>query len=173
MILWLLAMIDEFDAMANKDIVNYYNWIVTKNNENQYYQVCAAVDPYSTYDLTQFKYSCDGRIDYSYIELKGRYVEIDAFDDCSIESYKVRNLQRLGNSTGHSVYLVALYYKNSKIAIWEIDPTHTYNVDTLYCNHHTATDKKEKKIKEMVKFPLGEAKIFNMRYNTEIQQHND
>lgn len=160
----------KFDIMANKDIVHYYNWIASKSTDTYTYNICAAVDPYSSYDIIQFKYDADGNNTMSYIELKGRNVSITDYDDCVIESYKVRKLQHLADMTNNKVYLVALYYPSSKLAIWEVDSDTPYNICYMECNHYTASDNPKKVMKEMVKFPLSRAKIYNFTYNIDNMQ---
>lgn len=147
--------------MANKDIVNYYNWITSKNNQ---YNITAAVDPYSCYDIIQFK----GKEDYCYIELKGRDVLIDEYDDCIVEEEKINKLNQLSQDTGKDVFLVALYYRSNKIAIWKVKDTSNYEVSNIKCKWHTATDS-PKVIKSMVKFPLKDAKTYKFTYDTDIQ----
>lgn len=162
-----------FDVMANKDIVAYYNWLDKINKkQNEYkYSICAAVDPYSPFDLIQIKNDADGNSTLSYIELKGRNVDINQYDDCIVEEYKIKNLQSLGASTSTPIYIVALYYPSSKLAIWRIDDSTPYYIEKIKCKWHTA--KNDDKIeKDMVKLPLSEAKIYNFTYNTDIQSDN-
>ena len=156
-------MKSNFEVWANNDIRTYYNWLKnkTKNNTDYNYSICAAVDEFSPYDLVQFKTDSDGDADYSFIELKGRNIGINEFEDCAVESYKIKNILRISSTAGKEAYIVAIYYKSSKLSIWKLDPEANYISESMFCQWHTADGTGQKKMKEMVKLPLSDAKIYN------------
>ena len=157
--------VDKYAEWGNKGIEIYSNWlkqVAQKKDEEHTFELFSAVDKFSVYDLLQVKrnnddYSVD---DVQYIELKLREVRITDYDDCSIDNEKVLKLQRLSQATGHKVFIVAIYEKDRKIAIWEIDADKEYDVRETTAKWHTA-ENWGKKVKQMARLYLKDAHIYS------------
>ena len=157
--------VDKYAEWGNKGIEIYSNWlkqVAQKKDEEHTLELFSAVDKFSVYDLLQVKrnnddYSVD---DVQYIELKLREVRITDYDDCSIDNEKVLKLQRLSQATGHKVFIVAIYEKDRKIAIWEIDADKEYDVRETTAKWHTA-ENWGKKVKQMARLYLKDAHIYS------------
>lgn len=151
--------------MANNDIQTYYNWITnkTKNDEYYRYEVLANVNDFSRYDILQMKVDCDGDFTQQYIELKGRYINFTDYPDSAIDKSKIVSLQKLTNTTGIPSYFCAIYYNDKKLCLWRIDPDKDYQTTKIHCQETQADPTRTaKKNKDMVLFPLSEAKIYTI-----------
>ena len=82
--------VDNHDILANKGIEIYSNWLKRKEqqDDNYRYQLFAAVDKYSPFDLLQMKINVEDSTieEQQYIELKVREIGINEYEDCSIET---------------------------------------------------------------------------------------
>lgn len=156
---------NDFSYYGNKDIITYYNWLKKKTENDEYYiyDVLANVNDYSRYDLMQMKTDVDGDYTLQFIELKGRYLDINQYPDSAVEYNKIYQLQKFSYMTNIPSYLVAIYYNNNKLCIWKIDPEKEYEFDE-YLNTGSKCDpnRQEKEMKKMVHLPFSEAKIYNI-----------
>ena len=157
--------VDKYAEYGNRGIEIYSNWlkrVSQKKDEEHSYELFSAVDKFSVYDLLQVKRNNDDFSvdDVQYIELKLREVRITDYDDCSIDNEKILKLQRLSQISGHKVFIVAIYEKDRKIAIWEIDADKEYDVRETTAKWHTAEDW-GKKVKQMARLYLKDAHIYS------------
>ena len=161
-----IKVVDNHTVWGNRGIEIYSRWlqrVARKKDEEHTYELFSAVDKYSVYDLLQVKrnnddYSVD---DVQYVELKVREVSINQYDDCSIDNDKILKLQRLSQTTVHKVFIVAIYEKDKKIAIWELDAENKYPTRATTANWHTAENwGKVKKV--MAMFYLKDAHIYSL-----------
>lgn len=156
--------VDNHDILAKKGIEIYSQWLKRKEqqDDNYRYQLFAAVDKYSPFDVLQMKINAeDGTIEEEqYIELKVREIGINEYEDCSIETYKMQKLQTIAKLSEQRVFLIAIYEKDRKIAIWEIDADKKYDVRETTAKWHTAEDW-GKKVKQMARLYLKDAHIYS------------
>ena len=156
--------VDNHDILANKGIEIYSNWLKRKEqqDDNYRYQLFAAVDKYSPFDLLQMKINVEDSTieEQQYIELKVREININEYEDCSIETYKMQKLQTIAKLSEQRVFLVAIYEKDRKIAIWEIDADKEYDVRETTAKWHTA-ENWGKKVKQMARLYLKDAHIYS------------
>lgn len=148
---------------ARRDIRNYWSFLqsINQKSEDCRYQLFENCDPFANCDCIQRKYDTDGGYQESNVELKGRDIFIEAYEDCLIDLYKVNQLQKIAYQSGNRTFIVVMYYPSKKLAIWEIDPERQYDTLTKYCNIHTAAPEAGKSDKMMVSLPLTEAKILS------------
>lgn len=157
--------VDKYAEYGNRGIEIYSQWlkrVSQKKDEEHSYELFSAVDKFSVYDLLQVKrnnddYSVD---DVQYIELKLREVRITDYDDCSIDNEKILKLQRLSQVSGHKVFIVAIYEKDRKIAVWELDAENEIETRETTAKWHTAEDW-GRKTKIMAMFRLKDAHIYS------------
>ena len=157
--------VDKYAEWGNKGIEIYSQWlkrVAQKKDEEHTFELFSAVDKFSVYDLLQVKrnnddYSVD---DVQYIELKLREVRITDYDDCSIDNEKILKLQRLSQISGHKVFIVAIYEKDRKIAVWELDSENEIETRETDAKCHTAEDR-ERKTKKMTMFKIKDAHIYS------------
>ena len=157
---------NNFQLYADKGLNIYYNWLMQKTRNNEYYnyELLANMDEYGCYDIMQIRHDNE---DYSststsYIEIKTREIPFYMYDDCVIDAYKITNLQKLSYHTGNRCFIAAIYQMDNKIALWEISAEEQYNTVVKEVNWHTAALQDGKKNKEMIALPLSEAKIYNL-----------
>lgn len=151
--------------MANRDIFLYNAFLKYHSQKDEFhnYEFLASVDNYSVYDGMQIKTDSDGCIKQQFVELKGRYCNITDFDDCAIDSYKIRQLQRIAYCSNIPTYLIGIYYPDSKLVIWKIDETKEYETVIMECQKSQIdTTKQEIVPKEMVKLQLEDGKIYKI-----------
>ena len=156
--------VDNHDILANKGIEIYSNWL--KKKEQQYdnyrYQLFAAVDKYSPFDLLQMKINVEDSTieEQQYIELKVREININEYEDCSIETYKMQKLQTIAKLSEQRVFLVAIYEKDRKIAVWELDSENEIETRETTAKWHTAEDW-GRKTKIMAMFKMKDAHLYS------------
>lgn len=162
--------------MADRDTFCYSQFLKYHSAKDEFhnYQYLAVVDDFSVYDGMQIKTDTDGEIKQHFIELKGRYVDITAFSDCAIDAFKIRQLQRLSYCSNIPTYIIGIYYKDSKLAIWKIDDEKEYKTELMECwESQIDLSKNGKVTKEMVKLPLSEATICKIPQEITNQALND
>lgn len=151
--------------MANRDVFLYNAFLKYHSEKDEFhnYEFLASVDEYSIYDGMQIKTDLDGDINQQFIELKGRYCNISDFNDCAIDGYKIKQLQKLAYCSNIPTYIIAIYYPDSKLVIWRIDDEKEYETVILECQQSQIdTTKQDIIAKEMVKLPLEDGKIFKI-----------
>lgn len=148
--------------MNNQDIYTYTEFLKYHSAKDEFhkYQFLASTDDYSIYDGMQLKFDMDGEVKQSFIELKGRFVDIDKYNDCAVDTSKIKELQRLSYLSNIPTYIVAIYYNDSKLAIWKIDPDKEYQSEVMRCFYSQIDLNKNGYVnKDMVKLPMEEATI--------------
>ena len=153
---------EKVKKQAKKDVQVYYDWLMdkTKDDECYRYDVLSNVNDWAEYDCMQIKFDCDGDYRQQALELKGRPFESTRYPDCGINIEKVQSLQRFSNCTNIPVYLVALYYSDRKICIWQIDPDKEYQFENRMCEQTQSDWSKGKVEKKIVPFMISEAKKY-------------
>lgn len=155
-------------SFGDKDITAYNRWLnrINTKNDDYSFSLFPSLDRYSVFDAIQLKTPVDApdEIEMQFVELKGRNITIEQYDDCTIDVSKVRALQNISLSTGKDAFVVGIYYPSDKLAIWKIDPNEDYGeyVATIFANACTATQTPTKTHKQVVKLPLSTAKIYNL-----------
>lgn len=154
---------ERFTQLAARDLRNYWGFLqsVNKKSEDCKYVLFSNVDPFSPVDCIQRKYDESGDYTEANIELKGRNVGIDQYEDCVIDLAKIQNLMRIADQSGNPSFVVALYYQSGKLAIWKIEPDGEYRVTEKTTLRYSAAPEQGKQAKAVVSLPLAEAKIFN------------
>lgn len=154
---------ERFTALANRDLKNYWSFLqgINKKSDCTRYVLFSNVDPFSPVDCIQRKYDESGDYTESNIELKGRNVGIDQYEDCVIDLAKIQNLMRVADQSGNPSFVVALYYQSGKIAIWKIEPDGEYRVTNKTTLKYSAAPEQGKQAKAVVSLPLSDATICN------------
>lgn len=154
---------ERFTQLANRDLKNYWGWLseINKKADDTKFVLFSNVDPFANIDCIQRKYDCDGYYTESNIELKGRNVSIDQYDDCVVDLPKIQSLMRIADQSGNPSFVVALYYPSNKLAIWRIEPDGEYKVETKQTLKYSAAPEQGKQAKAVVSLPLNEATICN------------
>lgn len=150
-----------FTALADKDLRNYWSFLSSINakSDDCRYQLFSNCDCFSSVDCIQRKYDADGDYSECNVELKGRNVNIEQYDDCVVDLAKIQTLCRLADQSGNPSYLVALYYNSAKLAIWRIDPENEYQVIEKVTAKYGAAPEQGKQSKQVVSLPLRDASI--------------
>lgn len=148
---------------GNEDIEIYYKFLQTKNPYN--YTLCPvfanegdSFNEFSTFDAIQLKWRDNFTCTQQFIELKGRYFNLDKCDGYAlIDLYKVQKLQEYSKANDMKCYIVNIWkYDNNKITIHEVHANKDYEQDCVFyknINGKTA-DNPRKTDKKMVKFPI-------------------
>ena len=154
---------ERFTQLANRDLKNYWGFLqsVNKKSEDSKYVLFSNVDPFSPVDCIQRKYDESGDFTESNIELKGRNISIDQYDDCVVDLAKVQSLMRIADQSGNPSFVVALYYQSGKIAIWRIEPDGEYQVSNKTTLKYSAAPEQGKQAKVVISLPLSDATICN------------
>lgn len=161
-----LRLVELCARPAKKDVINYFMFIQSWMNKHEgncvNYDLSYNIDPFSHYDVMQIKQDPEDPSDMEiqYVELKGRNVTIDRYNDCVVDELKIKALQNLARKTYKKVFLCALYYESSRLAIWEIDPDKTYPTEKKKCNRMTVVSTAMKDDKTVVALPLNQAYIY-------------
>lgn len=161
-----LKLVELCSRPAKKDVINYYmfiqDWMQKHQGNCDLYDITYNVNPHSHYDIMQMKMNPEDPtdIELQYIELKGRNVPIDRFNDCVVDNLKIVALQNLARATGKKVFLCALYYESGRLAFWEINPEKTYPTEVKKCNRISVVSTGWKVDKTVVKLPLNQALIY-------------
>lgn len=152
---------ERFTTLANRDLRNYWGFLNDRNKKSEdcKFVLFSNVDPFSPVDCIQRKYDTDGDFVEANIELKGRNVDIGAYPDCMVDLHKIQSLIHLADQTNNASYVVALYYKSGKLAIWKIDPDGEYKVENKTTTRYSAAPEQGKHCKPVVSLPLSEASI--------------
>ena len=154
---------ERFTALATKDLKNYWGFLqsVNKKSEDSKYVLFSNVDPFANIDCIQRKYDESGDFTESNIELKGRNIPIEQYEDCVVDLHKIQSLMRLADQSGNPSFVVALYYNSGKLAIWKIEPDGEYRVTTKETLKYSAAPEAGKASKQVVSLPLSDATICN------------
>lgn len=154
---------ERFTALANRDLRNYWGFLsqVNKKADGVRYVLFSNVDPFSPVDCIQRKYDESGDFTESNIELKGRNVDINQYEDCVVDLAKVQSLMRVADQSGNPSFVVALYYQSGKLAIWRIEPDGEYKVENKTTLKYSAAPEQGRQAKAVVSLPLSEATICN------------
>lgn len=154
---------ERFTTLANRDLKNYWGFLngINKKAEDTRYVLFSNCDPFSPIDCIQRKYDCEGYYTEANIELKGRTISIDQYDNCIIDLHKIQSLMRIADQSGNPSFVVALYYPSSKLAIWRIEPDAEYNIETKGTLKYSAAPERGKQAKAVVSLPLSDATICN------------
>lgn len=152
---------ERFTALANRDLKNYWGFLsnINKRSDCTKYVLFSNVDPFSPVDCIQRKYDESGDYTEANIELKGRNVGIDQYEDCVIDLAKIQNLMRIADQSGNPSFVVALYYQSGKLAIWKIEPDGEYRVENKTTLKYGAAPEQGKQAKAVVSLPLSDASI--------------
>lgn len=154
---------ERFTALANKDLRNYWGFLqgINKREDDCKFVLFSNVDPFSPVDCIQRKYNVDGDFTEANIELKGRNVGIDQYNDCIVDLHKIQSLMHLADQTNNASYVVALYYQSGKLAIWKIDPDTEYKVENKTTLKYSAAPEQGQTMKQVVSLPLADASIYS------------
>lgn len=151
--------------MANVDIKTYGLWLKHKSAQtDEYnYKFLASIDDFEIYDGLQLKIDTDGNISQQFIEIKGRYVNYDSYEDCAIDATKIKELQKLTAISDIPTYICAIYYNDAKICLWKIDAETEYKSEMMRCFESQIDPNKNNMIeKEMVKLLLSNANTYKI-----------
>lgn len=150
-----------FTALADKDLRNYWGFLsdINKRSDDSRYQLFSNCDCFSSVDCIQRKYDESGDFTECNVELKGRNVGIEQYNDCVVDLAKIQTLCRLADQSGNPSYLVALYYNSGKLAIWRIDPDSEYQVTNKVTAKYGAAPEQGQTMKQVVSLPLSDASI--------------
>lgn len=154
---------ERFTTLATKDLKNYWGFLnqVNKKSDCTRYVLFSNVDPFANIDCIQRKYDESGDFTESNIELKGRNVDINQYEDCVVDLAKVQSLMRVADQSGNPSFVVALYYQSGKLAIWRIEPDGEYKVENKTTLKYSAAPEQGRQAKAVVSLPLSEATICN------------
>ena len=160
----MLHQCEKNKKFSDKDIRVYAQWLqwASEKRQCEKYDLCPVVNEWSNYDCFQIKYDCDGDWQLQCLELKGRYYKSTAFPDCIVEYTKIKKLQRYSATTNIPVFLIGIYYPDRKMCIWKIDPEKEYQIVDRLCEHTQDDWSKGKIIKQVVAFPMTEAKKYTI-----------
>lgn len=152
---------ERFTALATKDLKNYWGFLqgVNKKSEDSKYVLFSNVDPFSPVDCIQRKYDESGDFTEANIELKGRNIPIEQYEDCVVDLHKIQSLMKLADQSGNPSFVVALYYTSGKLAIWRIEPDAEYQVSEKTTLKYSAAPEQGRQAKAVVSLPLNEATI--------------
>lgn len=150
-----------FTALAGKDLRNYWGFLsnVNKKSEDCKFVLFSNCDYFSSVDCIQRKYDESGDFTECNVELKGRNIPIEQYDDCVVDLAKIQSLMHIADQTNNPSYLVALYYQSGKLAIWKIDPDTEYKVENKTTLKYSAAPEQGQTIKQVVSLPLSDATI--------------
>ena len=152
---------ERFTALANRDLRNYWGFLsnINKKSDCARYVLFSNVDPFSPVDCIQRRYDESGDYTESNIELKGRNIPIEQYEDCVVDLAKIQNLMRVADQSGNPSFVVALYYQSGKIAIWKIEPDGEFQVTTKETLKYSAAPEQGRQAKAVVSLPLSDASI--------------
>ena len=152
---------ERFTQLANRDLRNYWGFLsnINKKSDCIRYVLFSNVDPFSPVDCIQRKYDESGDYTEANIELKGRNVGIEQYEDCVVDLHKIQSLMRLADQSGNPSFVVALYYNSAKLAIWKIEPDGEYRVTNKTTLRYSAAPEQGKQAKAVVSLPLSDASI--------------
>lgn len=152
---------ERFTALATKDLKNYWGFLqsVNKKSEDSKYVLFSNVDPFANIDCIQRKYDESGDFTESNIELKGRNIPIEQYEDCVVDLQKVQSLMKIADQSGNPSFVVALYYQSGKLAIWKIEPDAEYQVSNKTTLKYSAAPEQGRQAKAVVSLPLSDASI--------------
>lgn len=152
---------ERFTALANRDLKNYWGFLsnINKRSDCTKYVLFSNVDPFSPVDCIQRKYDESGDYTEANIELKGRSIPIEQYEDCVIDLAKIQNLMRVADQSNNPSFVVALYYQSGKLAIWKIEPDGDYKVESKTTLKYSAAPEQGKQAKAVVSLPLSDASI--------------
>lgn len=152
---------ERFTKLAEKDLRNYWGFLqaANKKSEDSKFVLFSNCDYFSSVDCIQRKYDESGDFTECNVELKGRNIPIEQYDDCVVDLAKIQTLCRLADQSGNPSYLVALYYQSGKLAIWRIDPDGEYQVTEKTTLKYSAAPEQGQTMKQVVSLPLSDASI--------------
>lgn len=149
-------------TLAKRDIRNYWKWLsdINAKSDDCRYRLFEDCDPFALCDCIQRKIDTEGDYTECNVELKGRDILINAYDDCVVDQRKVNQLQHLAIQSGKPTFIVALYYPSGQLAIWEVDTERQYTTVIKNTPIHTAAPEVGRDDKLMVSLPLAEARVY-------------